>query len=280
MRFTIAAAITAILVLVSAESLVADGLVTLNLVSPQSNTSVGPGQQIDWRIEVEVSSGDNAGLALILVDLIQSTLNPQRFDLQPPASIPAEMQNFAAPSGYSNPGGGYAGTLDGNIGERNLRQIGGAQNNFGQAGVAMGQNAVVDAGVGQSGPVIIAEGSFPAPPTPGDYVISLENAVANTFDTIHAPPAASPVLPAAALPLNSILFFTVDDSIQLRADLNCDGVVDGRDVAPFGLALVDAATYQSTYPSCPLSQADVNNDTLIDTNDIFDFVNCLLVGCP
>ncbi len=262
------------------ESVFADGFVTINLISPQANTAVAPGQAIDWRIEAEVTQGDNAGLALLLVDLVQSPFNPQLFDLTPPTLIPAAMQNFAAPSGFSNPNGGYTGMLVGNIGERNIRQIGGAQNAFGQPGQIMGQSVNVDGGIGQGTPILIAEGSFAAPPVPGDYAIMLENAVANTFDAINAAPTASPVSPGSPLLIDSFFLFTVDDTIQLRADVNCDGVVDGLDVAPLTVALTDPASYPSMYPACFLSQGDVNNDSLIDTNDISDFVACLLTGCP
>lgn len=272
--------IAAICVLIAGESLRANGFVTIRLESSQANATVAPGSVVDWRIEVEVSEGDNAGLALILADLVQAETNPQSFDIEPADNVPAAMQKFSAPDGFANPVGGYTGTSDGNPGARNLRQIGGAQNGFGQAGASMGQSVDVDAGVGQPGPIIVAQGSFTAPGTSGLYSVSMENVVVNTFDAIHSAPAASPVSPAAALPVDSILFFTVDGSIQLRGDLNCDGVVDGRDVAPFSLALVDAASYPGAYPFCQLSQADVNNDASIDTNDISDFVACLLTGCP
>lgn len=274
-----AAVIAALLILTSGQSLRAAGSVIVNLLSPQSSTSVAPGQPIDWQITAEVSEGDNAGLALILVDLVQSPSNPQPFELVAPATVPAVMQKFAAPDGFSNPTGGYTGTLVGNPGAWDLRQIGGAQNNFGQAGLVMGQVVNVDAGVGKPGPVVIAEGSFDAPPVPGVYTISLQNVVANTFDSIATPPAASPVSPAAALPIDAMLTFTVDETIRLRADLNCDGAVDGRDVQPFVLALVDTASFQSTYPGCPLLQADVNEDSSIDTSDVFSFVSCLLDNC-
>jgi hypothetical protein len=279
-KTTFALIVIAIALMLRMESALGAGLVTINLVSPQSNMAVAPGQNIDWQIEAEVSEGDNAGLALILIDLVQSFSNPQFFDMTPPAQVPPVMQNFAAPNGFANPGSGYTGTLVGDIGERNLKQIGGAQNSFGQPGQSMGQSVNVDPGIGQGSPVIVVEGSFAAPPVPGDYAIFLENAVVNTFDAINTAPTASPVSPAAPLLLDAILFFTVDDTIQLRADVNCDGAVDGRDVAPFAVALADPASYPAMYPECQLSQGDVNNDSLIDTNDIADFVNCLLAGCP
>lgn len=274
-----AATVAFCLILIPGVSLFAAGTVMVSLTSPQANTSVAPGQPIHWRMEADVSDGDNAGLALILVDLVQSVANPQTFDLVAPTEVPSAMQKFAAPSGFANPNGGYTGHLDGAPGAWNVRQIGGAQNSFGQAGLSIGQVVDVDAGVGQSSPVLIAKGSFPAPPTPGVYSVFLENIFANTFDTINTPPTASPVSPAGAFPADAGITFTVDDTIHLRADLNCDGAVNGLDVAPFALALLDGASYEASYPSCELSQADVNDDSQIDTNDIAAFVDCLLSGC-
>ncbi|MCA9256430.1 MAG: hypothetical protein KDA33_12370 [Phycisphaerales bacterium] len=276
----LASAIAASITLISCNALPAAGVVSVRLLSTQANATVQPGATIDWRIEVEVSQGDNAGLALFLADLTQSPVNPQSFDIPPATSVPPQMQNFDAPNGYANPGAGYVGVQVGDPGQRNLRQIGGAQNGFGQAGTAMGQSTNVVAGVGQPGPMIIAEGAFPAPGVPGAYSISLENVVANTFDSVNTAPAVSPASAAAVLPVESMMTFTVDDTTPIRGDVNCDGLVDSRDVAPFSVALTDAASYPGMYPFCTISRADVNNDTFIDTNDISDFVACLLTGCP
>ncbi|HPF38420.1 MAG TPA: hypothetical protein P5081_16860 [Phycisphaerae bacterium] len=276
----LASAIAASIALLTCSTLPADGVVTVRLRSSQANATLLPGATIDWRIEVEVSQGDNAGLALFLADLTQSPANPQVFDIPPAASVPPQMQNFDAPNGYANPGAGYVGVQVGDPGQRNLRQIGGAQNGFGQAGTTMGQSTNVVAGVGQPGPIIVADGAFPAPGVPGSYSILLENVVANTFVSVNTAPAVSPASPAAVLPVESMLTFTVDDTTPLRGDMNCDGIVDSRDVAPFSVALTDAASYPGMYPFCMISQADVNNDTSIDTNDISEFVACLLTGCP
>ncbi len=59
-------------------------------------------------------------------------------------------------------------------------------------------------------------------------------------------------------------------------DLNCDGALNGRDVRPFVLALLDAATYQSEFSDCDLQNADCNSDTQIDTQDIPVFVQLLM----
>ena len=59
-------------------------------------------------------------------------------------------------------------------------------------------------------------------------------------------------------------------------DLNCDGVVNIDDIAPFALALVDPAAYQAQHPGCSPARADLNQDTHQDGADIQPFVDLLL----
>lgn len=256
------------------------GIVSLDLISPQDNQTVAPGQRIDWRIEFEVSSDDNAGLALLLVDVVQGVFNPELIDIPPAGTTPVDMLKFDAPAGFSNVPSGYGGVLVGNIGERNLRQIGGAQNTFGQPGQIMGQDATVEGGVGQSGPVVLAEGFFSAPSVAGIYSFQIETAVANTLEAVNAPPNASPVSPAATVFEAPFFSFEVDPSIVLLGDLNCDGAVDQQDIEPFVLAVIDTASYASTYPNCDASRANINGDAANDGLDVGGFVTCLLGGCP
>ena len=51
-------------------------------------------------------------------------------------------------------------------------------------------------------------------------------------------------------------------------DLNCDCAVNLSDIDPLVLALLDPATYQSTFPSCSLTQCDLNGDGSVDGKDI------------
>ncbi|MBN2445497.1 MAG: hypothetical protein JXO22_02145, partial [Phycisphaerae bacterium] len=85
---------------------------TLTLESSEAGQTVSSGTAIDWTIKVAVSTGDNAGLALVAVDLVQDTNNPVLFDLPPAdeASITAPMTNFSRPAGISNPAEGSATT--------------------------------------------------------------------------------------------------------------------------------------------------------------------------
>ena len=59
-------------------------------------------------------------------------------------------------------------------------------------------------------------------------------------------------------------------------DLNCDDVTDPADVGPFALALVDPVGYASQYPGCSILRADVNHDGMVDGRDVAGFVALLV----
>lgn len=58
-------------------------------------------------------------------------------------------------------------------------------------------------------------------------------------------------------------------------DMNCDGVVDGNDIAAFMLALSDPAGYQMQYPTCSFLKGDLDDDGDVDAVDVRIF-NCLI----
>jgi hypothetical protein len=60
-------------------------------------------------------------------------------------------------------------------------------------------------------------------------------------------------------------------------DMNCDGVVNGFDIDPFVLALIDRAAYAAQYPDCDYLNGDANGDGLVNAFDIDPFV-ALLTG--
>lgn len=68
------------------------------------------------------------------------------------------------------------------------------------------------------------------------------------------------------------------DSIILnpRGDMNCDGSVNGADIAPFTLSLVNRPAYTAAYPTCFLRRADVNLDAAVSIEDVEPFVQLLL----
>ncbi len=73
-------------------------------------------------------------------------------------------------------------------------------------------------------------------------------------------------------------------TIGIRADLNCDGLINAFDIDPFVLALTAPEQYALAFPECDLMLADVNCDGLVNAFDIDPFVVCLTEGgcapCP
>ncbi|MBL8877558.1 MAG: hypothetical protein JNG88_00435 [Phycisphaerales bacterium] len=277
-RFWIAGALAGFVAAASAQT------VTVNLASPQNGQTVAPGSTVNWTISLQVSAGNNQGLALIATDLVQDAANPATLDIPPAGGVPGGMTNFSRPAGISNPGEGgsptgYVGVQRGTAGARNLIQIGGGQNTFGVArpGTGMGESANVVAGVGQSGAVTIASGSFTAPATEGSYTFSLANVTANVLTQRNDPPQYSPVARATTAGTSAITF-TVGQSNRRPGDLNCDGLVNNFDIDPFVLALSDANAYAVQFPNCDRLNADTNNDGLVNNFDIDAFVLLLSGG--
>jgi hypothetical protein len=239
--------------------------VTLTLDSPQNGQVVAAGTPIEWSILFTVSTGDNEGLALLAVDLVQSPGNAETLDIPPADGVPAEMSNFSRPDGISNPGEtdpvtGYVGVQRGEAGAMNLIQIGGGQNTFGEAlpaGSGIAENANVVGGVGQSGPVLLATGTFTAPSACGTYTYSLANAVSNVLEEVNTPPNFSPVLEAGVeLAAESISF-----TITLAGDLDFDNDVD----------LSDLATLLSNYGTtsgASYEDGDLDGDGDVDLADL------------
>ena len=193
-------------------------VVTFRLRSALDGATVAPGQDIICRIRTFASTGDNQGLALALVSLSQDPGNPERFTL-PPGRAPAVMEPFDRPLGFTNPdpddpwGSAYGGTpVDGD-----LVQIGGAQNTFGivppcvgpALGVCQGQSTVVHTGRGQSpGGQLLSAIRFPAPTTPGTYVLRLHDPVATVLESV-VPGGASNVVHARTKINRGSISFTV-----------------------------------------------------------------------
>jgi len=185
------------------------GIVHLEFDSPSAAQVVNPGDSVHWMLTAYVSASDNLGLSLISVDIGQLSDNPELLDIPRGGATSTAMRAFDRPRGFANPGAqpeqsGFRGTPVGKNGQRNLAQIGGAQNTFGVTGpclgpngeICMGQDIIVTPGVGQSGGQLIALGSFIAPATPGSYEFEITSAVANTLHEINVPPQPSVVRPA------------------------------------------------------------------------------------
>lgn len=251
--------------------------VTVTLSSPQNGQSLSPGATVNWTAQFTVSVGDNAGLALLAADLAQDNANPAYLDIPPADSVPAAMANFSRPAGIcnegeSNPTTGYTGVQRGTAGRRNLVQVGGAQNTFGQTlppSTGVAQNSVVTPGVGQSGAVVLASGSFAAPAASGNYVFRLQNVIANVLTGVNAPPVHSPVIAAPTVDTTgATISFSVVPCIA--CDVNCSGTTNGSDIQDFVARLLGVGS------GCSSCAGDMNNSGSVTSDDIALFVSCLI----
>lgn len=62
-------------------------------------------------------------------------------------------------------------------------------------------------------------------------------------------------------------------------DLNCDGLIDGDDIHPFVLALVNPAAYAIAFPACNVLNGDLNGDQQVTVQDAAPFT-ALLLSAP
>jgi predicted amidohydrolase len=76
--------------------------------------------------------------------------------------------------------------------------------------------------------------------------------------------------------------YVFDLNCPTPAEMNCDQAVDLLDVDAFVLALIDPAAYVNIYPDCNILNGDIDCSGVVDGLDIAPFVNCLLSGsgCP
>ncbi len=257
--------------------------VTVSLDSPQRGQTVEPASVVEWEITVAVSADHNEGLALFHTDLVQSPNNPATLDLSPAGGVPAEMANFARPLGISNPGpggtDGYVGIAQGPDGARDLLQIGGGQNNFGQpmpAGTGVGESAEVVTGVGHGGPVTIASGTFVVPSTAGTHTFTLANVKANVLTTIGAVAVVSRAASATIVDADPLTFEVRAEA--LPGDMNCDGAVSVGDINPFVLALTNPTGYADQFPDCDPLNGDCTQDGTLTVGDINCFVELVTNG--
>lgn len=64
---------------------------------------------------------------------------------------------------------------------------------------------------------------------------------------------------------------------NMSGDLNCDDAVNGADINPFRMALLDAAVYAGTFADCDALNGDLDDDGAVGVSDIALFVEALLL---
>ncbi len=67
-----------------------------------------------------------------------------------------------------------------------------------------------------------------------------------------------------------------DECEWMPADLNCDGLVDKRDINPFVLLLQSEQLYLAALPDCVRINGDINGDGSVNFGDIRPFIDVLL----
>lgn len=59
-------------------------------------------------------------------------------------------------------------------------------------------------------------------------------------------------------------------------DMNCDTLIDGRDVSAFTLAVIDPTLYGLTYEGCQILNGDFDGDSMTTAADVVEFVAAVL----
>jgi hypothetical protein len=70
----------------------------------------------------------------------------------------------------------------------------------------------------------------------------------------------------------------VPDECEFGGDVNCDGAINGADVAAFVLALLDPEGYAGAYPGCDRMSADCDGNGWVNSADVGPFVSRVIGG--
>lgn len=81
-----------------------------------------------------------------------------------------------------------------------------------------------------------------------------------------------------AVDTNNMRVLRYDAPLRRPGDLNCDSFVGLADVGPFVQAMLDVAAYGLAQPGCDRMNADVNGDGLVNGRDVSGFVGLVLAG--
>lgn len=260
----------------------------LRLDSPQDGASLEPGARVDWSISLELA-GESDGLALALVDLTQDPANPEPIDIAPAARVPAGMERFDRPLGFSNPAfgeaaSGYLGTaVPSSTGGSDLAQIGGAQNTFGVTGESMGQSTAIVQGVGLDGEIVLAHGSLTAPSIPGTYRFVVRDPRVNVLSETREAPLAS-LVEAAEIDASPASFEFVIEAAGCNGDCfvrgNCDG--EGELTITDAIVLLSFNFLGNSSPPPCLAACDANGDGTVtgSVTDAVYLLGFLFLGGP
>lgn len=171
------------------------------------------------------------------------------------------MVGFIAPAGISSPGaGGYYGTPVGTDCYADLYCIGGAQNTTGVAGQSMGTDTSVETGVGQSGYLLLASGTFEAPEKMGIYTFQIVNGQANILNSSQSSP------PPWVCSTANVVYHVEEYSFYF--EVACLGDTDGDN----DVDMDDLAAVLGSYGNCLGDpgynpNADFNGDNCVNMQD-------------
>ena len=77
---------------------------------------------------------------------------------------------------------------------------------------------------------------------------------------------------------NNMRVLRFDAPFGRPGDLNCDGLVNLNDVAPWAEAALNPTAYVAAFPNCDITLADLNADGRIDGRDVRGLVSAILGG--
>ena len=215
-----------------------------------------------WGSNIKDLGADPVDLCDTSAFLVTSTAAMGNFDR---VDTLGNITNFGLTNPSASPNlSGYSGTCDSSGG---LWQLGGGQNTIGNTpGGAPYPIGTVDTGIANGGWITVAEGMIA---TPGeqvdDLVLTLDTAFANTINTGQAGvPYSVTEVASGDIDVSGALTISFGGTLCVDADVNCDGNVDGLDIA----AVKAPGTWLQPIPGALNERGDANGDGNVDGLDI------------